>query len=553
MENEKKIIEVTYLGSDIDSKGNKYGVLDVTRPGVGTRRCAMPFNASEGVDPATKAGKIASSLDLPSLTGQVKALLLQEFQTAMLQGALTGAKAKVADLPGWILPAVYLTPNGDIYGTPKIPVGVALEGIARPNRWAWRGSLKNWKKAAKTFATYNPSLIFASSAAISGSLLELADLEGIIFCFIGKTSKGKTISLDFAASTVGGDSTHRAGFRGKWKATDNAFEVIAREGRDGLVVLDDTLLLDGKGRQQGEALARMIVDFVSGGEKRRLNNPTGDASHRVIVWASSNTPMRELLLNAGVNYDEMYDVRFIEIPADWRFGMFHSITPGMVPAEFAKALRAAAKDNYGLVNRRFLRRLAKWRDRDEEGLLKYLAQRRQEAWKALNVDGNDSVQSRTADYFILAYQAGSLARKFGAFPWARQRILRAVKSCWNKHRQHVASMKGKGDPLTVLREYIKSRSENFVALGKDVDAIAPDARARVPGFLRRRDTGEVREFILLENHLNDLVGADRISVLVQQLRMRGYLITDGKKTCPKRQLARDWRPRAYCISPNILS
>lgn len=547
-------LKLKYLGSGVDSHGVKHAVLELTRTGVGSRNFAVPFVPVNGLDPVQTISKAMGSLDVPAITTKAKSALLEECQSVVEAGSLSGKTAIIADQPGWLPNGQYLTPAGKLLGQKSGPVAVSLSGIARVHRWSTEGSVCAWKGNARLLASGNPAVIFGCCSALGGPLLKIVGLEGVIFCFLGPTSTGKTSTLDFAGSVVGGDPHHKNGFRSSWKTTENAIEVIAREGNDGLVILDDTLLLVGKGKGKGEALASMISDLVSGGEKRRFNNPTGSAAHRIIAWSSSNTPLRDVLVKAGVDYGEMYQVRYIEIPAKWRFGMFNAIPEGLTPSELSSALSHSSRQNYGTVYKAFLRRLIKWNRKNPRKLAAFLKARRAEAMKAMGISGTEEGAGRAAKYFALVYQAGCLARRFGIMPWGRKRLLAAVVDCWDKHRLHVTESTGGSSPLVTLRQFIHGHAHEFVNMGAPVASLTKKARKRVPGFIRQHSSGDIREYIFLEDVLRGALGGqDRVDLLVAELRQKGLLIMDGNKTCPKRLLTKGWRPRVYCVNPRLLT
>lgn len=546
---------IEYLGDGPDSNSNQHAAVKISRVGVGVHNVALPFAPGNGLDPTRAIFNAISLVRIPAITMATKNSILKKFEELLNSNSALGRRAIIADQPGWLSDGrTMMLPNGEIIGQAEEPVAIILQGVSRPIRWTSLGALKTWLDNAKRLGRKNPSVIFATASAFAGPLLQLLELEGVIFCYVGKTSQGKTSTLDFAASVVGGDPRHKQGFRSSWKATENGVEVIAREGADGLVVLDDTLLASGRGKARTEAFINMVSDFVSGGEKRRYTNPTGSASHRIIGWSSSNKSLRKMFSDAGMEYGEMYEVRYLEIPAAWRYGMFDHLPKGLAPAGLSRALSASSRSAYGKPYRRYLKRLVRWRRDKPDKLKAYLDARLADALEAMKISGHEEAEGRKARYFALVYQAGCLASKFGALPWRRKELLAAVVDCWSKHLLHVGQDTTESvvsNPVAALRAFVAANLNQF----RDADGKAApptkDQAPRIPGYIRRGSDGDLQEILFLEDGLRKAVGS-KLASLIAALKLKGLLITDDEKTCPKRQLAKGWRKRVYCVSPKLI-
>lgn len=546
---------IEYLGDGPDSNGNQHAAVKISRAGVGIHNIAIPFAPANGLDPARAIYAAMSTVKVPTITTATRNSILKKFEELLSSGSALGRRAIIADQPGWLSDGrTMMLPNGEIFGRTGDAIAITLQGISRPHRWISQGTLKAWLDNAKNLGHKNSSVIFASASAFAGPLLQLLELEGVIFCYVGKTSKGKTSTLDFAASVVGGDPRDKQGFRSSWKATENGVEVIAREGADGLVVLDDTLLASGRGKARIEAFINMVIDFVSGGEKRRFTNPTGSTSHRIIGWSSSNKSLRKMFADADIEYGEMYGVRYLEIPVAWQYGMFDHLPKGFAPAGLSRALTASSRSVYGKPFRRYLKRLVRWRRDKPDKLKAYLDARLADALQAMKISGHEEAEGRRARYFALVYQAGCLASKFGALPWSRKELLAAVVDCWSKHLLHVGQDSTESlasDPVAELRTFVEANLHQFRDADGKVAPPAKDQALRIPGYIRRSPDGESQELLFLEDGLRKAVGS-KLTSLIAALKLKDLLITDDEKTCPKRLLAKGWRKRVYCISPKLI-
>lgn len=549
----KSEYSLKYLGSGKDSQGSNCAVVEVKREGIGEQITVIPFSGASQATPVKPVIDALSKLRYPVMTPARKAEVLADCQAIVDHGGKSDRQAIVADQPGWLPNFQYITPDGKLYGKSTLPVGIAIFDIAATHRWVPVGKLSAWKSDALKFGAGNPAIVFSCASALSGPLLELRKLEGVVFSFLGKSSTGKSNSLRFASSVIGGDAHKKSGFAASWASTEAGVEVLAREGRDSMVLLDDTLLVAARGKKKGEVLVDMIFNLISGIEKRRKSSPTSAAAHRLMVWSSSNTSLRKLVEDAGIEYGEMFDVRHIEIPVEWTHGIFETLPKGVTAKAFVKQLSDAAQKNYGVSFRRYMTRLANWQQRKPETLKAFLDSREKEVLKALGIKGDEQVSGRVADYFALVYMAGCLGKKFGATPWGRKTVLAAVVDCWGRYQQHMAGSAVEG-PANQLRQYILSNKDQFLKTGsKSIPSSALD-RARCLGFIQNGSNGEPREYILLKDKLAQIVGSeDRLTWLVNDLKRKGWLITDKGKSYPKRNLAKGWRPRVMCIKPSIAS
>ncbi|WP_374303784.1 DUF927 domain-containing protein [Ferrovibrio sp.] len=545
-----KEFKVTYLGTGTNSAGVRCAVLSIATKDRKPIKAVLPLVPVNGIEPETILMDAVAALDVPLLTRKSRSQLLGLCEVA-IKAAKEVQPAIIADAPGWLPNGQFLDPRGKLIGESEIPVGICLHGVARPNRWKPKGTLKAFKEQASIFGEGNSTVIFCTASALAGPLLKVLGLEGVIFCFQGPSSTGKTSTLDFACSVVGGDPDHKQGFRSSWNTTDNAVEALAYEGSDSLAAMDDTLLLSGRGSEKGQALSNGIFSLTSGGEKRRLNARSSAVAPRIIGWSCSNYPLKDMLVKAGIPFGEMFSVRYIEIPVSWRHGMFET-TGDMAPAEFSSALSQASRQNYGWAFRRFVRKLSESANLDPAGLEEYLSNARQVVLHDMNLREDEKSGNRAANYFALVYQAGCLAYRFRALPWHPKIVRAAVLDCWKRHREHLVQAAA-SSPMALLRDHIRKNVRTFATAGEDANLLEEEERHTQPGFLKAGTGGQPIEFMFTEDALRRILGSqDRIDLLVSELRQAGFLITSGGNSRPKRQIADDWRPRVLCVSPRLL-
>jgi putative DNA primase/helicase len=109
-----------------------------------------------------------------------------------------------------------------------------LDGEPDPT-FRQRGTLDEWRTYVAKLAEGNSRLTFALSCAFAGALLEPAQQMGGGYHFIGKTSEGKSSTLQLSSSVWGSPS-----FTKKWRATDNGLEYVCASRCDTFLPLDET-------------------------------------------------------------------------------------------------------------------------------------------------------------------------------------------------------------------------------------------------------------------------------------------------------------------------
>ena len=104
-----------------------------------------------------------------------------------------------------------------------------------PAPYSHKGSIDEWRQQVAALCVGNPLLLFATSAAFAGPLLELIGAESGGFHVYGNSSQGKSTLLHMVSSVFGKPEE----FCKSWRLTDNAAEGIARAYADTLLPLDE--------------------------------------------------------------------------------------------------------------------------------------------------------------------------------------------------------------------------------------------------------------------------------------------------------------------------
>lgn len=466
----------------------------------------------------------------------------------------------VADVPGWH-GGSFCTPRRS-YSRDGEEVVFAAGGIARRMRWSRHGSFRVWRKAVCRAGLGNPTITFMMMAAFMGPLLQLVDRPGVGFCLVGETSTGKSILLKLAGSVWGGDASgdDKHGFADTLRITPNAQELLARQARDALLVLDDTQNLPGKPADRAGVLRTLVYDLTSGGDKARLNTPGHSFSSRLVFMMASNENLEKLMHDGGVYVDESFSVRCIQIPVSGRFGIFDHLSIGESPANFANAIDAQVRDNHGHASSEFLKSLVEWRAKDEAKLRVWIGKKMQKAKDAMGIDGRDGPVARISDYFALAYAAGVLARKFKILPWGRGDMLNAVVETFAKSQAFSADRVTHFAAQGRLRRHILEHEDRFLSVRHDGEGVDEKAFDAAPGVKYRTKDWET-EYLFSRRHFMGLFGQGAmLETAIKQLLDSGCLKTDGggitsRKNQTKRRIlaTKSTRTRVYCVRASILN
>lgn len=106
-----------------------------------------------------------------------------------------------------------------------------------------KGTLEEWQKHIGSFLEGNPFLILAASWMLGGPFMRRHNIESGGFHFYGKSSFGKTTTLDVAGSILGGDES---GFLYRLNATSMLFRHFYRI----IMILESLLMKSTKCHQR---------------------------------------------------------------------------------------------------------------------------------------------------------------------------------------------------------------------------------------------------------------------------------------------------------------
>lgn len=316
----------------------------------------------------------------------------------------------VAGPPGWTKDGDFALPDA-IYGKDKTVTLVRVHGI---NKYRTNGSLPDWQENVAALAVGNWRSVVQISTSFAGPLLKLLGIEGFVFHTPGLSSKGKTTSLQAAASVWGFPDKGEEGNIIFGSSTSNSLEGVAERCSDTGGYLDEIGLIPLK------ELHAAVFKLSEGTGKTRLTQAAVLREPRhwdSIFQTSGNDSISSLMREASPRQRASggQAVRAIELPPVSDEGCFEALHGFHNPGAFAEHLRAMALMYYGVAGREFLARFVPKASAAREELARKVKDFAEQLCKAVKSD-NGQVR-RMAQKIALIAIAGELATAFGITGW----------------------------------------------------------------------------------------------------------------------------------------
>ena len=419
----------------------------------------------------------------------------------------------VADKP------VFVLPGGSI-GTAADEKVILVSGGS--SNYDVQGSLESWRNSVGVLTADHQRLVLMCSVAFAGPLLHLTEQESAGIHLYGNSRTGKTTSLAAAASVWGKGAS--PGFILPWRQTANAFEAIAAQHTDTLLILDEV------GAADSRVLATSAYQLTAGSGKGRLNR---DASlKRRVEWRSMLVSTGELPVAAkiaegtGRTAHAGQQVRVLDIPADAGagFGVFNHPGPNSDASMLSDAIKRAAVENYGTAGPAFVGKILEHGPEEVTRIVDELTQAFVGEQTTAEADGQ---VRRAARRFGLIAAAGELAQRWGVVPWrsscAGNGVARAY-SDWLAARGGADSAESLAQ-IALVRRFIEEFGESqFDPMPPAVDVRPVQRRA---GW--RREQGNHREWLVLPEIWKEICGGFDATGVARLLASRGMLRRDSNK------------------------
>lgn len=424
----------------------------------------------------------------------------------------------------------------------KVPINAAI--------WRPVGTLEAWQDNAAIYAVGNAIFAFSIMTALSGPLLFVVGDQSGGFHLHGRSRSGKTTCLRLCASVFGRPDMH--GIIRNWRGTENAWEGIAAEHCDMILILDEL--------GQGEPRVVSAAIYVLANETGKLRaSRTGHAVRpqlwRLMILSSGEVSVATKLAEGGIRMRAGQDVRLASIPADAGCGMgvvekLHGFADA---GALIRHLGDVVGHDYGVVGRQWLQHLVNHYTWDKSALIANIRDAR-EAFLEENLPKRADPQVRSVgERFALTAAAGEMAIGWKLLPWPEGEAIRAAARCfelWGADRGAAA-----GEEVAAVQQvrgFIEQHGSSRFEL---LDANDETADLRVVdrvGF-RRRTAGAGYEYLVLPEAWRTEVcaGLDPNRV-ADTLIKQGFLERDAGHRTTVARIGGHGRLRVYRIVASFM-
>jgi uncharacterized protein (DUF927 family) len=445
---------IKILAKSRDSDAGNWGLhVQVRTPDYTWRHVILPKDAVYG------GGELIGTLALNGLefnpTDETKGLI-REF----LAMTRTDARALCIEKPGWISPTTYALPD-EVFGGREDETVIFTSKSSVANLYKQSGVIGNWKENVAAPAMGNSRLIFALSASFAACLLRPLGRESCGYLYRGRTTIGKTSTLDVSGSTWGGNGVD--GFYDSWNSTGNNLESMAVRHNDNL------LLIDELGQALSAEISKGIYMLGNGKGKGRLRPDTSSrevATWRILFICTGELSLEAKMAEMGQKSQGGQEIRMIDLEADAGkklgdapLGIFEDIHGRSMPGDFAAELRIQTRLHYGTAGREFLRKVT----RDVGGVKNALEPRIKKFKGELCPEKNAAGEvHRAAGHFALVAEAGEFAAELGILPWPKGAARKGAKKLfreWIVNRGGVDAIEARR-AIAQVREFIEQHGNS---------------------------------------------------------------------------------------------
>ena len=405
-----------------------------------------------------------------------------------------------------------------------------------------KGSLEHWQTFVAKPTAGNPYLTFGLCTAFAAPLMKFAELDSGGFHLYGKSSKGKTTTLQLAASVYGCGADPAASensYINRWNTTGNALEATAAAHNDGI------LLLDEMGTCGARDFGKVIYDLFGGRGKNRLNkNSTlqNQRSWRILGLSTGEISVRQKIEEEpGGTAKTGQLIRMVDIP----------IHDGVISktlieehGTFVNQLKKASGQYYGTAGPAFLEHLV--RIEPDIQRLQQTIQNAISDWMVIltsNIE-LESSQQRVIQRLAVVATAGVLAIKFNILPLDKDDIyntIMAIRDAWLHDDENMPeAVRG----AKAVRDFIlrhPSRFRNLI-----------DEQTMIRDLAGYYDASQ-ELYLFTDDGLKEAASGINLKGVIEELNQRGFLIRKEKSRSKSKFLIPGiGRPRLYAIHSGLL-
>jgi putative DNA primase/helicase len=378
-----------------DGQHHNFGRLLRLRNTLGHwREWAMPMEMLRGAGDDLRGELLAMGVDIEPGLGARRLL------STYLQAERPSRQMRCALQVGWCEDSFILPDT--VIGHKASDV-IFQSGVCGHDEHTVAGTLAGWQGAISSKAVGNQLLLLALSAAFTGPMLELCNVEGGGMHFVGDSSTGKTTLLEAACSVWGGPN-----YRRSWRATANGMEGAAALFNDCLLAVDE--ISECNPHEVGA-----IIYALSNGRGKQRAGRAGNARAvtrwRCFILSSGERSIETTMQEAGHRPKAGQVVRLLDLSVARSFGAWDDLHDLPSGTAFSDAIKRAVVTHHGHAGRAFLEKLT----RDERDFGGYLERVR--ALPEFAAEGGEGQEKRTAARFALLALAGELATEYGITGW----------------------------------------------------------------------------------------------------------------------------------------
>ncbi|WP_324700509.1 MULTISPECIES: DUF927 domain-containing protein [Enterobacteriaceae] len=253
---------------------------------------------------------------------------------------------RIAQATGWQCGA-YLMPDGDIIGTPEIPVLFNGRSSAASG-YTTSGTTEGWRDSVAHLAGGNYSMMTGVAAALAAPLIGLAGADGFGIHFYEQSSAGKTTTANVAASLYGNPDVLRL----TWYGTALGLANEAAAHNDALMPLDEI----GQGADPVEVYKSAYALFNGTGKLQGAKEGGNRELKRwrTVAISTGEVDLETFIAGAGRKAKAGQLVRLLNIPL-CKAVCFHGHESGK---HHADALKDAYQSHHGAAGRAWVQWLA---------------------------------------------------------------------------------------------------------------------------------------------------------------------------------------------------
>jgi putative DNA primase/helicase len=478
---------------DHDGRDHKFILLRAALAGDGTEARRNLLDGGLSVAPSRKAREL-----LNSFLVQVRSLV----------------RVQATQRVGWHGNA-FVFPD-DCFGADALDTYL-LQNVSVEHAFRQSGTLESWRQNVARYASGNSRLILAISAAFAGPLIGPCSAEGGGIHFKGPSSIGKSTALHVAGSVWGGGDTN--GYVRAWRATANGLEGVATLHSDTLLCLDELSQLAPK---DGGEVAYMLANGSGKSRSARDGSARRVAKWRTLFLSSGEIGLADKVAEDGRRRKLAagQQVRIVDVLADAGvgMGMFENLHGFPSGDEFARHLRAAAQQHYGVAARQYLAAIVP----DIHEIKKQVIPIMKAFTEQFVPAGADGQVERVAQRFALIAVGGALAQRYGIVPWQPGETIAAAGKCfidWLRARggHDAAEVR---DGIEQIRSFLlASGMSRFIPAWEEMQSNVP-ARD-VAGYRQR--VGDGWGYYVTTTAWKDICAGFDPRRTAAMLRQRGYI------------------------------